>query len=128
MLQLGELGAGERNPPLIRAEVHKHCMVFHAEYDAESVLVVGHLIVDVECLGRGRRSWSVERAVGQVALGCGAGCLHSYHHAPSRAETGYAARITFSDRVLSGRIVLARISAPVLRPLGQANSKRSWRP
>jgi predicted PurR-regulated permease PerM len=24
--------------------------------------------------------------------------------------------------------LLARISAPVLRPLGQANSKRSWRP
>src|SRR5215471_12896278 len=67
MLQLGELGAGERNPPLRRAEVHKHGMVLHAEYDAESVLVVGHLIVDGECLGRGRRSGGAERAVGEVA-------------------------------------------------------------
>src|SRR6516165_8009117 len=89
MLQLGELGAGERNPPLRRAEVHKHGMVFHAEYDAETVLVVGHLIVEGECLGRRRRSWGLERAVGQVTLGSGPGCLHSYHHAPSRAETGY---------------------------------------
>src|SRR6516165_12224574 len=90
MLQLGELGAGERNPPLRRAEVHKHGVVFHAEYDAESVLVVGHLIVDGERLGRGRRSRGAERAVGQVALGCSAGCLHSYHHAPFRADTGYS--------------------------------------
>src|SRR5215472_17006048 len=89
MLQLGELSAGERNAPLMRAEVYKHGVVFHAEYDAESVLVVGHLIVDGECLGRGRRSRGAERAVGEVAPGCGVGCLHSYHHAPSRAETGY---------------------------------------
>ena len=89
MLQLGELGAGKWNPPLIRAEVHQYGMVFDAEYDAKSVLVVGHLIVDGERLGRGRRSRGAERAVGQVAPGSGAGCLHSYHHAPSRAETGY---------------------------------------
>jgi Aldehyde dehydrogenase family len=30
--------------------------------------------------------------------------------------------------VQAARKALARISAPVLRPLGQANSKRSWRP
>jgi hypothetical protein len=44
MLQLGELGARERDPPLIRAEVHEHGVVFHAEYYAEPVLVVCHLI------------------------------------------------------------------------------------
>ena len=77
MLQLGELGAGERNTPLLRAEVHKYGVVVHAEYDAESVLVVGHLIVDCECLGRRRRSRGTERAVGQVAPGRGAGCLHT---------------------------------------------------
>jgi hypothetical protein len=36
----------------MRAEVHKHGVVFHAEYDAEPVLVVRHLIVDGERLGR----------------------------------------------------------------------------
>lgn len=116
MLELGELGAGERNTPLMWAEVHKHGVVFDAEYDAESVLVVGHLIVDGERLGRRRRSRGAERAVGQVAPGCGAGCLHSYHHAPSGAQTGYA-RIIFSGRVLSRRIVLVRRShqgAPVV--------------
>ena len=71
------------------AEVHQHSVVFYADYDAKPVPIVGHLIVDGECLGWGRRSWGAERAVGQVALGCGARCLHSYHHAPSRAKTGY---------------------------------------
>src|SRR5215472_15685933 len=89
MLQLCELGAREQDPPLMRAEVHEHGVVFHGEYDAEPVLVVRHLIVDGERLGRGRRSWGVERAAGQVAMGRGAGCLHSYYHAPSRAESGY---------------------------------------
>src|SRR5690348_7279603 len=85
MLQLGELGARERDPPLLRAEVHQHGLVFHAEDDAEPVLIVGHLIVDVERLGRGRRRRGRERAAGQMAPGRGAGCVHSYHHAPSMA-------------------------------------------
>src|SRR6516164_8083524 len=82
MLELGELGARERDTPLMRAEVHEHGVVFHSEYDAESVLVVRHLIVDGERLGRARGSRGVEWAAGQVTLGREAGCLHSYHHAP----------------------------------------------
>jgi hypothetical protein len=85
MLQLGELGARERDPPLIRAEVHEHGAVFHPEYDAEPVRIVRHLIVDNERLGRAHRSWRLERAAGQVAPGSSAGGLHSYHHAPSVA-------------------------------------------
>jgi len=67
---------------LIRAEVHKHGVVFHAEYYAEPVFVVCHLIACRERLGRGRRGRGVERAARQAAPGRGAGCLHSYHHAP----------------------------------------------
>jgi len=44
MLQLGELGAREQDPPLMRAEVHKHGVVLRAEDDAEPVLVVRHLV------------------------------------------------------------------------------------
>src|SRR5215472_17475201 len=83
MLQLGELGAWQRDPPLLRTEVHEHGVVLHTEDDAEPVLVVRHLIVDGERLGRARWSRGVERAAGQVALGRDAGCLHSYHRAPS---------------------------------------------
>jgi len=77
MLQLGELGARQRDPPLLRAEVHQHGVIFHAEDDAEAVFVVGDLIVDGERLGRGRRSRGGERAAGQVAPGRSAGCVHS---------------------------------------------------
>src|SRR6266849_201668 len=77
MLQLAELGARQRDPPLLRAEVDEHGVVFHAEYDAEPVLVVGYLIVDGEYLGRGRRSRGSERAAGQVAPGRGARSLHN---------------------------------------------------
>ena len=50
---------------MIRAEVHQHGVVFHAEDDAEPVGVVGYLIVDGERLGRGRRSRGAEWAAGQ---------------------------------------------------------------
>src|SRR5215469_7029576 len=94
MLQLGELGARQRDAPLMRAEVHDHGVVFHAEDDAEPVLVVRHLIVDGERLDRARWSRGVERAAGQVAPGRAAGCLHSYHHAPSHARpAGPAAEV-----------------------------------
>src|SRR5215472_1548832 len=83
MLQLCELGAREQDPPLMRAEVHEHGVIFHGEYDAEPVLVVRHLIADGERLGRARRSRGVERAAWQAAPGSEAGCLHNYHHAPS---------------------------------------------
>ena len=72
VLQLGELGAGERYPPVIRTEVHEHGVVFHAEDQAEPVLVVRDLIVHGERLGRRRRSRRGERAAGQVAPGRGA--------------------------------------------------------
>lgn len=66
-------------------------MIFDAEYDAESVLVVGHLIVHGERLGRGHRSWGFERAAGQVAPGRGARCLHNYYHALFPARPGLTA-------------------------------------
>src|SRR5258708_18847914 len=92
MLQLGELGAGQRNPPLLRAEVDEHGVVFQAEYHAKPVLVVGYLIVDDEYLGRGRRSRRSERAAGQVAPGGGARSLHTYYHAPSQPRPGPTGR------------------------------------
>jgi len=109
MLKLGELGARERNPPLIRAEVHEYGLVFHAEDDAEPVLVMCHLIACREPLGWGRRSRCVERAARQVAPGRGAGCLHSYHHAPPRPRLAWptsrrprlAAPTMTSERVVS---------------------------
>src|SRR2546423_14418776 len=70
----------------MRAEVHEHGVVFHAEDGAEPVSVVCHLIVDGERLGRTHRSWGLERAAGQAAPGCGACGLHGYHHAPSQAR------------------------------------------
>jgi hypothetical protein len=75
---------------LIWAEVHEHGVVFHAEDDAEPVCVVRHLIMDGERLGRARRGRGVERAAGQGAPDRAAGCLHSYHHAPSPARAGRA--------------------------------------
>src|SRR6516165_4286810 len=109
MLKLGELGARERNPPLIRAEVHEYGLVFHAEDDAEPVLVMCYLVACREPLGWGRRSRCVERAARQAAPGRGAGCLHSYHHAPPRPGPGgqpphrtpLAARTMTSERVVS---------------------------
>jgi len=63
-------------------------VVFHAEDDTEAVLVVRHLIVHGERLGRRRGSWWLERAARQVAPGFGAGWLHHYHHALSWARMG----------------------------------------
>src|SRR5262249_29279185 len=113
MLQLAELGAREEDPPLIRAEVHKHGVVFYVEDDAEPVLVVGHLIVDGERLGRAHRSWRVERAAGQVAPGRGAGSLHSYHHAPFSAQPQVGARPSLPD-VPADRLTL-RFGDPAAR-------------
>ena len=61
MLQLGELGARQRDPPLLRAEVHKHGVVFDAQDDTEPVRVVRHLIVDGERLGRAHQSRGLKR-------------------------------------------------------------------
>ena len=113
MSQLGELGARERDPPVIRAEVHKHGVVFHAEDDAEPVLVVGHLIADGERLGRGRRGRGVERAAGQVAPGRGAGSLHSYYHAPFSAQRQVGPRPSLPDAP-ADRLTL-RFSDPAAR-------------
>src|SRR6266851_3867252 len=77
MLQLRQLGAGDRDPQLLRPEVHEHRHVFlHADDGAEPVLVVGHLIVYGERLARTQRRWGIERAAGQVAPGCGAVLPH----------------------------------------------------
>ena len=103
-LQLGELGAGQRDPPLLRAEVHQHGVFFHAEDDAEPVLVVGDLIAGGERLGRGRRGRGAERAPGQVAPGRGAGCLHRYHHAPSRAGPPAGCRCRTDHGLGSGTV------------------------
>src|SRR5262245_21366518 len=82
--EFGQLGARNRDPQPLRAEVHEDGdAVFHTEDDAEPVFVVRHLIVHGERLGRSRRSWGIEGAGGQVAPGFGAGWLHRYHHAPS---------------------------------------------
>jgi len=102
MSQLGELGARERDPPLIRAEVHEHGVVFNGEDDAEPVLVVRHLITDGERLGRAHRSRGVERAAGQVAPGSGARCLHSYiMRLPCPAAGGPAAGLRSVHTMIS---------------------------
>ena len=90
--KLAKFCARKQDSPLLRAEVHEHGPVFHAEYDAEPILVVRHLIAYYERLSRARRSRGFERAAGQVALGRAARCLHSYHHAPSGALAGRPAR------------------------------------
>jgi hypothetical protein len=41
-----KLGARQRHPPLLRAQVHQHGVVFHTEDDAEPAGVVGHLIAE----------------------------------------------------------------------------------
>jgi hypothetical protein len=89
--KLAKFCARKQDSPLLRAEVHEHGPVFHAEYDAEPILVVRHLIAYYERLSRARRSRGTERASGQVALGRAARCLHSYYHAPSRAQVGVPA-------------------------------------
>jgi len=106
MLQLAELGARERDPPLLRAEVHEHGVVFYAEYDAEPVGVVGDLVVDGERLGRGRRGRGVERAAWQVAPGRGAGGLHNYHHAPSLARPAAGCHCRTDHGFGSGTVVV----------------------
>ena len=48
------------------------------------------------------------------------------HEAAQPGFRTYASQVVANARALAE--ALTRISAPVLRPLGQANSKRSWRP
>ena len=50
---------------MIRAEVHKHGVVFYVEDDAEPVLVVGHLIVYGERLGQAHRSRALNALPGR---------------------------------------------------------------
>jgi hypothetical protein len=66
MLQLGELGARQLDPPLLRADVHKHGVVLDAQDDAEPARVVRHLIVDGERLGRAHQSRGLKRAAGSA--------------------------------------------------------------
>jgi len=108
MLQLGELAAWERDPTSIRAEIHEHGVIFHAEYDAEPVLVVRHLIVDSERLGRGRWVRGAERAARQPAPGRVTRCLHVTimhlpRHKPARQRlpAATAARAMTAGQVVS---------------------------
>ena len=105
MLELGELGARERDPPLIRAEVDEHGVVFHATDDAEPVLVMCHLIACRERLRWGRRSRGLEWAARQVAPGRGAGCLHCYiMRLPCPAAGGPAAGLRSVHTMISGGV------------------------
>jgi len=85
---LAELGARQRDPPLLRAEVHEHGVVFQAQDDAEPVCVVRHLIMDGERLAQAYRRPGIERAAGQVAPGRAAGRCSGVTSPKTSGRTG----------------------------------------
>ena len=81
--ELGQLRAWHRDPYQARAEIDDQGgVILDADDPAEAVLIVCHLVLDGEVLGRGKDRRGREGTRGQEAPGGGAGRFHHYQYAP----------------------------------------------
>src|SRR5882757_10173193 len=81
--ELGQLRAWRRDPYQARAEIDDQGgVILDADDPAEAVLIVCHLVLDGEVLGRGKDRRGREGTRGQEAPGGGAGRFHHYQYAP----------------------------------------------
>jgi len=81
--ELGQLRARHRDPYAARAEINDQGgVILDADDPAEAVLIVCHLVLNGEVLGRGNERRDPEGTCGQEAPGGGAGRFHHYQYAP----------------------------------------------
>src|SRR4029077_7473640 len=81
--ELGQFGGRCRDALYVGAEIDEQCgSLFDTGDRAETVLVVGDLVVYREALGRRLRFGSVERTGCQVTPGTGGVRAHCYKYAP----------------------------------------------
>jgi hypothetical protein len=82
-LELGQLRAWHRDPYPARAEIDDQGgVILDADDPAEAVLIVCHLVLNGEVLGRGNERRGREGTGGQEAPGGGAGRFHHLQYAP----------------------------------------------
>src|ERR1700722_2855783 len=110
-LELGQFGAGHRDPHLLCAEVDDHGgFVLDPHNPAESIFVVSDLVLSSELLRRRGRRRRLERTCGQVTPGRGAGRLHLLQYAlmACRCAPSVARYIQpRSSSMTTGRLALA---------------------
>ena len=86
--ELGQLRAWHRDPYQARAEIDDQGgVILDADDPAEAVLIVCHLVLNGEVLGRGKDRRGPEGTRGQEAPGGGAGRFHQYKYAPRRSSS-----------------------------------------
>ena len=80
--ELGQLRAWRRDPHPARAEIDDQGgVILDADDPAEAVLIVCHLVLNGELLGRRSERRDPEGTCGQEAPGGGAGRFHHYQYA-----------------------------------------------
>jgi hypothetical protein len=114
--ELGQLGAWRRDPHPARTEIDDHDgVILNADDPAEAVLIVCHLILYGELLGRRSEGRGAEGTCGQVGPGSGARMFHHGQYAPL---------------ALAGSSCLPRVTATPdeVRPAGRGAIAAAWWP
>lgn len=128
--ELGQLGAWRRDLHPARAEIDDQDGVsLDADDPAEAVLIVCHLVLHGELLGRRSEGRGAEGTCGQEGPGCGVRMFHQDQYAPDARQFLWPFRGTAPpDEVrLAGRDAITAARWP-LRPADQLRHERSIRP